>query len=112
MKWHIADGVSFKRGTHIALIAEYDNSPYKFELGAISTASGQKARFKEFGDYIGAKQCTVTIRDFDTSSLEDYLEFSCNYNGEWVIRKEIETEDGQKREFKKYTVKDVTRWAN
>lgn len=107
MKWNIQEGISFKRGTHMALIAEYDNSPYKFEIGASSTTSDQKAKFKRFGEYIGAKQCTITIRDFDTSTLKNHLEILVRYDGTWLIRKELEVEEGAKREFIKYSLDDI-----
>lgn len=110
MKWHNVDNVSFKRGTHQSLIAQYDNSPYKFEYAAGSTTAGQKTMFKQFGEYIGAKQCTIILKDMDTRYLEDYLEFIDLGTGEMIIRKELPTAEGQKREFKKYTVKDITKW--
>lgn len=53
MKW-IKNGIEFKRGDYIALIAKFDTRPEWFAVRATATQQTQKANFKALGEYFGA----------------------------------------------------------
>lgn len=53
MKW-IKNGIEFKRGDYVCLIAKYDTRPEWFAVRATATQQTQKSNFKDLGEYLNA----------------------------------------------------------